>query len=180
LASWGRPDLETGAERISNNEFRKVLLDAGDRFRSRVLWQLERWSKEAGESGQFWQALQERFLHEVWPVQKATRTPQNSARLIELAFSNEDTFMALSKAILPLLSPIERDHIRLPSIRRGEESIVNNHPERVLEILYLALPENANSWPYEIDATLSRIGDAEPSLKQDVRLVELFRRWNNR
>ncbi|MBT8167483.1 SIR2 family protein [Falsiruegeria litorea] len=180
LASWGRPDLETGVERISNNEFRKVLLDAGDRFRSRVLWQLERWSKEAGESGQFWQALQERFLHEVWPVQKAARTPQNSARLIELAFSNEDTFMALSKAILPLLSPIERDHIRLPSIRRGEESIVNNHPERVLEILYLALPENANSWPYEIDATLSRIGEADPNLKQDVRLVELLRRWNNR
>ena len=68
----------------------------------------------------------------------------------------------------------------LPSIRSDEGNFVDKHPERLLEILYLVLPENANSWPYEIDATLSRIGEANPSLKQDVRLVEMFRRWNNR
>lgn len=180
LASWGRLDPKTGAERISDDEFRKVLFDAGDRFRSRVLWQLERWSKEDGESGEFWKPLRERFLSQVWPIQKAARTPHNSARLIELAFSDEDSFIAISDAILPLISKIERDHIRLPSIRRGEGNIVGNHPERVLEILHLALPDNANSWPYEIDATLERIGEADPRLKQDVRLVELLRRWNNR
>ena len=68
----------------------------------------------------------------------------------------------------------------LPSIRRGEGNIVDRHPERVLEILYLALPENANSWPYEIDATLERIAVADPSLRVDSRLVELNRRWNSR
>jgi hypothetical protein len=180
LASWGRPDPKTGAERISDNEFRKVLLDAGDRFRSRVLWQLERWSKEDGESGEFWKSLRERFLRQVWPIQKAARIPHDSARLIEFAFSDEDSFIPISDAILPLISKIERDHIILPSIRRGEGNIVDKHPERVLEILYLALPENANSWPYEIDAAIERIAIAEPSLRTDPRWAELNRRWNSR
>lgn len=180
LASWGRPDPKTGSERISDDEFRKVLFDAGDRFRSRVLWQLERWSKEDGESGDYWKPLRERFLRQVWPIQKAARTPHNSARLIELAFSDEDSFIAISDAILPLISKIERDHIMLPSIRRGEGNIVDRYPERVLEILFLALPENANSWPYEIDATIERIVVADPSLRVDPRWVELNRRWNSR
>lgn len=68
----------------------------------------------------------------------------------------------------------------LPSIRRGEGNIVNKHPERVLEILYLALPENANSWPYEIDAIIQRISAADPSLGIDPRWAELNRRWHSR
>jgi len=81
---------------------------------------------------------------------------------------------------LPLISKIERDHIMLPSIRRGEGNIVDRYPERVLEILFLALPENANSWPFEIDATIERIVVADPSLRVDPRWVELSRRWNSR
>ncbi|WP_341365917.1 hypothetical protein [Yoonia sp. BS5-3] len=134
-------------------------------------WQIEKrfpeWRRYLGQGeeddGEHWRALEERFLRNVWPVQKVARTPQNSARLIELTFSNEETFMAISEAILPLLSPIERDHIMLPAIRRGEGSIADKHPERVLNILYLALPENPNWWPYEIDAALERIADANPS-----------------
>lgn len=180
LASWAYPVSDTGAERITDSEMRQLLLDAGDGFRARTLWILERRGEGEGDDGGHWKALQERFLRNVWPVQKAARTPQNSTRLIELAFSNEETFMAISDAILPLLSPIERDHIMLPSIRRGEGNIVDKHPERVLEILYLVLPENANSWPYEIDATLDRIANADKSLRVDPRLVELNRRWNSR
>ncbi len=100
--------------------------------------------------------------------------------MIELAFSYEDSFIAISDAILPLISEIERDHISLPSMRRGEGNIVDKHPKRVLEILYLALPENANNWPYEIDATIERIVVADPSLRVDPRWVELNRRWNSR
>lgn len=180
LASWAYPDSDTGAERITDGELRQLLIDAGDGFRARTLWILERRGEGDGDDGKHWKALQERFLRKVWPVQKAARTPKNSARLIELAFSNEETFMAISEAILPLLSPIERDHFMLPSIRRGEGNIVDMHPTRVLEILYLALPENANSWPYMIDATLERIAAADPSLRMDSRWVELTRRWNSR
>lgn len=88
--------------------------------------------------------------------------------------------MAISEAILPLISPIERDQIVLPSIRRSEGNVVDKHPERVLEILYLALPETAVGWPYQIDATLKRIVAAEPALRGDARWIELMRRWNSR
>ena len=178
LGNWICSHQENSAERISNDEFRKVLLDAGDRFRAQVLWQLRKWSKEEG--GQSWRAHQERFLREVWPIQRVARTPRSSVSLIELAFSNDDNFMAISDAILPLLCPIEQDYIVLPSIRPSESSIVDKHPERVLEILYIVLLENANRWPYEIDATLERLVVAEPTLRNDARWVELMRRWNSR
>ena len=178
LGNWICSHQENGTERISNDEFRKVLLDAGDRFRAQVLWQLRKWSKEEG--GQSWRAHQERFLREVWPIQRVARTPRSSVSLIELAFSNDDNFMAISDAILPLLCPIEQDYIVLPSIRPSESSIVDKHPERVLEILYIVLLENANRWPYEIDATLERLVVAEPTLRNDARWVELMRRWNSR
>ncbi|MFV0292433.1 MAG: hypothetical protein ACK5II_04120 [Paracoccus sp. (in: a-proteobacteria)] len=183
LASWAYPDSNTGTVRITDNELRQLLLDAGDSFWARALRILERRAEGEGDDGEHWKALQERFLRIVWPVQKVARTPKNSARLIELAFSNEETFMAImaiSEAILALLSPIERDHIMLPSIRRGEGNIVDKHPKRVLEILYLALPENANYWPYEIDATIERISVADPSLRTDSRWAELNRRWHSR
>ena len=178
LGNWICSHQENGIEHISNGEFRNVLLEAGDRFRSQVLWQLEKWSKEEG--GQSWRAHQERFLREVWPIQRVARTPRSSVSLIELAFSNDDNFMAISDAILPLLCPIEQDYIVLPSIKPGESSIVDKHPERVLEILDIVLLENANRWPYKIDATLERLVVADPALRNDPRWVELMRRWNSR
>lgn len=178
LGNWIHSRKENGAERISSVEFRNVLLESGDRFRSQVLWQLERWSKEDG--GTSWRKHQERFLREVWPIQRIAHTPESSVRLIELAFSNDYKFMDVSKIILPLLCPLELDYIILPSIRPSESSIVDKHPERVLEILDIALPEDANRWPYEIDATLERLAVAKPALRSDARFVELMRRWNSR
>ena len=179
LGNWICSHQENSAERISNDEFRKVLLEAGDRFRSQVLWQLEKRSRE--DDDQPWRAHQKRFLREVWPIQRVAKTPESSVRLIELAFSSDDNFMAISEAILPLLCPLELDYIVLPSIRPSDESsIVDKHPERVLEILDIVLLENANRWPYEIDATLERLVVAEPTLRSDARWVELMRRWNSR
>ncbi len=181
LASWGRPDSKTGTARISDEEFRKVLIDAGDSFRSHVLSQLKRWSKNNGDSGEFWKNQRERFLRQVWPLQKAARTSNNSALLIELAFSNEDSFVAISDAMLPLISKLQRGCILPPSIRGDEGNIVAKHPKRVLEILYSALAENANNWPHKINATsMERITDADPSLRSDTKWVELMRRWNSR
>ena len=57
---------------------------------------------------------------------------------------------------------------------------MNAHPERVLEILYVALAENANDWPYEIDATLRRMTEVKSELRTDPKWVELMRRWNSR
>lgn len=84
---------------------------------------MERRGKDDGENGQRWKSLQVRFLRDVWPVQRSARTPQNSARMIELAVSNEDRFVEISETILPLIGPIERDHIVLPALRRGEGDV---------------------------------------------------------
>ena len=178
LAGWCHPNPETGAEQISDNEFRNILLEAGRHFRSRILWQLKLWIEEDGE---FWKPLGERFLRQVWPIQKVAKTPHDSARLIEFAFSDEDYFVTISNAILPLIGKIERDlFITLPPIGECGWNIVDAHPGRVLEILDRALPESANNWPYKIGAILERIIVADLSLRKDTKWVELFRRWNSR
>ena len=100
--------------------------------------------------------------------------------MIALAFSNEYKFMDVSEAILPLLCPIELDHVILPYIRPSEGEIVNKHPKRVLEILDRALPENANIWPWGIDETLKHLVVADPALQNDAKWIELMRRWNSR
>ena len=180
LANWAYSDIDRGEVRITDAELHELLLAAGDNFRTRALWQMERSGKGNGKDGQHWRSLQDRFLRDVWPLQRSARTPQSSASLIELAFSNEDRFMDISKAILPLIGPIERCRIELPALRRGEGNVVDAHPERVLEILYVALPEDANKWPYKMDATLLRIATAKSELRVDRRWVELMRRWNSR
>lgn len=178
LENWLYSHKENVTERISNEEFREVLLEAGDHFRSQVLWQLEQWIKEEG--GRSLRAHLERFLREVWPIQRVARTPECSVRLIELAFSNDDSFMDISEVILHLICRIDSDHRTLPFNDSVGEKIVDKHPERVLEILDIILPEDANRWPYEIDATLERLVVAEPTLRNDARWVELMRRWHSR
>ena len=180
LASWGIEDRESGKRWISNEEFREVLLDGGDQFRTRVLWHIENWSKAEDEGGGRWSDRLGEFLGEVWPVHKAAKTANSSARLVELAFAVPERFMEVSAKILPLVTKIERDHISLPSIRREGSNIVDVHPERVLSVLHAVLPNNVAAWPYEIDATLKRIGSAMPALRQDERLIELNRKWNAR
>ena len=178
LGNWLYSHQENGTERISNEEFRGVLLEAGDHFRSQVLWQLEQWIKEEG--GRSLRAHQERFLREVWPIQRVARTPESSVRLIELAFANDDNFMDISETILHLLCRIDSDHRTLPFNDSVGGKIVDKHPERVLKILDIILSEDANRWPYEIDATLERLVVADPALRNDPRWMELMRRWNSR
>ena len=179
LASWVYSD-EGSEVRYDDSELRDLLLQGGDEFRAQALSQMERRGKAEGQDGQTWREKQESFLRDVWPVQLAARTTQSPARLVELAFSNEDQFIKISELILPLIGPIERDHIMLPSLRREEKNIINAHPKRVLDILCIALPDDANKWPYEIDATIKRIAEVEPELRTNPKWVELMRRWNSR
>ena len=166
--------------RISDAELRYLLLAAGDKFRTQTLWEMERRGQIENEDGQLWSSLQNRFLRNVWPMQRYACTPQTSARLIEFAFSNKDRFEEISELIIPLIGSIGRVHIFLQSLRRSEDNIVDTYPERVLEILYIALPEDANEWPYEIDARLRRVAEVSLKLRTDPRWVELMRRWNSR
>ncbi len=46
---------------------------------------------------------------------------------------------------------------------------------------YLSImPRNVSDWPYGFDSVLRRIGEADGSLLDDIRLVELKRHWDAR
>ena len=108
------------------------------------------------------------------------RRPRASARLTELAFSQEEKFPEYVDAILPLITRIIGDEVNLPSLRRAKDNIVDLFPEKTLGLLSEVLPDNVRRWPFGIDDILTRIGDADSSLLVDSRLIELKRKWNAR
>jgi hypothetical protein len=161
LAGWGTVDDATGERCISNDEMRKFLLKVDDEFRSRILWQAQRWSNEQSESAhERWEGQLPELL-QIWPRQLSAKSPSTSARLCELAFSSGDQFPAIAALALPLLGRIERDHLILPELLRSENNIVDRYPEQALSLLYAVLPENALAWPYGIEGVLQRIGQAD-------------------
>lgn len=180
LAGWGTVDNATNERCISNEELRSLLLNVDDEFRSRVLWQAQRWSEEKNEnSHERWRGQLSELL-EIWPRQLSVRTPNMSARLCELAFSSGDQFPVIVALILPLVSKIERDHLMLPELSRSGDNIVDQYPEQALALLHEVLPDNALAWPYRIERILKRIGEVDSSLNSDDRLTSLKRTWDAR
>ena len=159
------------------------MLNGGYRFRARILWQIERWSTGQDNDNVLGTATLLEFLSNVWPIQKVAKTASTSASLVKLAFSNAADFLQVSEAIIPHLIKIDRDHrlsldFRQPNDKIG--NIVDRYPERTLSILWTVFPDDVDGWPNEMEATLDRIGNAEPAVKKDKRLIELRRKWNSR
>jgi len=178
LIGWIGRETKTGNRPISSNEMRSLLVESDDDFRSQVVWHLDTWSKEQDSN---WARETIPFLKEVWPRQIAAKTPRISARLAELAFSHEDEFPDYVDAVLPLVIPINQDHLTLPSLRRSEgRNVLDKFPERALALLAAILPDDGRRWPFGIEDALRRIGQADPSLLNDTRLIELNRIWNAR
>jgi hypothetical protein len=174
LAGWGSVDAG-GAKLICNDEMRTLLVNASDEFRSQVLWQIEKWSDDP-----VWIARIRPFLTDAWPRQKTVKTPKTSARLAELAFSNEPVFADAADLIIDLVTTVERDHLMLFEFIEKPDAIIGKHPEKSLALLAAVLPVDVRVWPYRIEQVLDRIGSASPALQTDARLLELRRRWNTR
>lgn len=180
LAGWGTVDNVRGERCISNDEMRSLLLAVDDEFRSRVLWQAQRWSDSKNEnSHERWKELLPELL-QIWPRQLSARTPKTLARLCELAFSSGEEFPTIAALVLPLLSKIERDHLMLPELGRSGGDIVDRYPEQALAILHAVLPDNTLAWPYGTEEILKQIEEANSSLNSDDRLISLKRRWASR
>lgn len=180
LAGWGTIDDATSERCISNDEMRSLLLTVDDEFRTRVLWQAQRWSNEKNkDSHKRWEGLLSELL-QIWPRQLSARSPNTSARLCALAFSSGEQFPTLAALVLPLLSKIERDHLMLPELRRPESNIIDQYPEQALALLYTVLPDNVLVWPYSMEGILQKIGESDSSLNSDERLISLKRRWDAR
>lgn len=178
LAGWGSTYKKTGKRFITNEEMRNILLNADDEFRGQIIWQLERWASD--EKIGAWRANLPMFFTEVWPRQKQAKSPRISAKLCDLAFSNEAVFPVVAETILPLVTKIDEEGFFLPHLRGTEADIVTKYPKKTLALLWAVLSENATKWPYGIEDVLTKIGEAEPSLLNDSRLIELKRRWNAR
>lgn len=176
LAGWGSIEEETGERCISNDEMRTLLLNVDDALRSQILLQAGRWTS-GGDN--IWKDLLPELLR-IWPRQISAKSPNISAQLCELAFADPERFPLLVELTLPLLTKIERDHLMLPELRSSNDNIVDRYPTQTLAILYAALPENALAWPYGIEETLQRIGEADKALSSDERLIALKRRWDAR
>jgi hypothetical protein len=178
LIGWGSIEEKS----VSDDELRDALLNSDDEFRSHILWQIERWSSDTETKiKENWSSLAKKLLKDVWPRQKAVKSSLISERLCDLIFSSKELFPELAEAALPLLEKLNRDYVRLTELSPSKENgIIDQHPNKVLEILYTVLPDNVSAWPYDIGNIFDRIGQANESLKSDERLIELKRKWNSR
>jgi len=190
LSAWAFTDDRGGQRCLSDGELREILLASSDDLRSRMLWQVSRWSSEARESedadgtgtGQEidWPALLLALLRDVWPRQMAAKSPTISARMCDLVFDHEEAFEELAAVVIPLLTKVEGSQIFLPSLRRSKNNVVDKYPELVLSMLFAILPDDARRWPHGMDSTIDRIAEARPTLHIDERLIELRRRRDSR
>lgn len=181
LSGWGAVNPTTGERLVTHDELRTLLVKADDDFRSQILWQAENWAGKARtDSESPWADQLVVLLKEVWPRQLAAKSAKISSRMCDIAFADKERFPQLVEVVLPLVTKIDQDHLMIPNLRKSKDNIVDQFPEETLTLLYAVLPDNARAWPYGIEDTLQRIGDANKSLNTDGRLITLRRRWESR
>ena len=174
LIGWGGdPEADPPEQLVSSTELREILVESDDDLRGQILWHLEHWSVDpAGK----WRVRLVPFLTDVWPNHRAVRTPEMSARLVDLALASGDLFPAVVAAILSRLVPVRQGMLRGFMLREEQE----NHPARaypaaMLDLLWAILAEDASLWPYKVEDVLDWFADL-PETRADTRLSELRRR----
>lgn len=177
LSRWGSIIEETSKRCISNEEFRDVLVQADDEFRSHVLRQVTNLScSEEQETRNKWTSLLPKFLKNVWPLHRKVNSPAASASLCDLVFSNEELFPELVEIILPRLAKIDDHFWRWYKAKDFGEK----HPRQMLDLLYAVLPDNVSGWPDDIEDIFASISENDSALKTDEKFLELKRRWDSR
>ena len=178
LSGWGSFIAGTRDRCISNEEFRTILVQTDDKFRSYALWHLEKWSCDANEETKNkWTSWLPEFLKDVWPYQRKANSPAVSASLCDLMFSNEELFPELVEIILPRLAKIDGHNWGWFKAR----DFVKKHPHQMLDFLYAVLPDNVSAWPYGIgDMFFIPISENEPTLITNEKFLELKQRWDSR
>jgi hypothetical protein len=78
------------------------------------------------------------------------------------------------------LTKADHGFVALPNIDDSNNQIISRYPEKTLALLSAVLPDNISTWPPNVASALEQIGEANPSLVTDGRLVELKRRWSAR
>jgi hypothetical protein len=173
LMGWdSAADADPPDRLISNVEFREILIHADDELRGQVIWTLGSWSRPAGR----WREQVLPFLTEVWPKQRALRTPGISTRLANFALASGDLLPTVVEAILARLVPVRGESLHGLALAGDAES----HPARIypkatLDLLWAILAEDPRQWPYQIEQVIAILAES-PETATDARLSELRRR----
>ena len=174
LDAWGRalhPD-HTGPA-VTAVELREVLIHTDDDMRRDLLWTLSRW---ASAEDAIWADRIGPFLRDVWPRQRAVRTPGMAARLVDLVLSVPTHFASLVPLVLPRLVPLRRYESQLDGLDEGDPGdLVERHALEVLDLLWVVLGDDSEGWPYGIGLVLERLA-VQSAVAGDTRLSELRRR----
>lgn len=157
---------------VSDGEMRDALVRSGEGFRAHIIWHLQRWS---ADEPKLWRRRLYRFLREVWPQQKAAKTSKTSSRMFDLAIESGNSFPRLVPLLIPLMTNVDQDAFMLFKAERSEHNLIERFPEAMLDLVFVALSENAQRWPYGADQVVKHLAE-QPKIQLDDRLVELRRR----
>lgn len=157
---------------VSDTEMRDALVRSGEGFRAQILWHLQRWS---ADEPKVWRRRLYQFLREVWPQQKATKTSTTSSRMFDLAIESGNSFPRIVPLLIPLMTNVDQDAFMLFKADKSEHNLIERFPEAMLDLVFVALPENAQRWPYGADQVVNHLAQ-QPKIQADDRLVELRRR----
>jgi hypothetical protein len=174
LAGWrGSDTSEEPRYPVTDEEFRDTLINGGDELRVHTLWQLGR---RAVDETNRWGDHVIPFLQKVWPLQRAVRTSASSTALFELAFQvPEELFTRVVDNIADRLTEISAHANMSVMDDQTMEQFVIRHANALLRLLWIALPEDADLWPYQAGDLVDALVKQE-HLKGASRLDELLRR----
>ncbi|CAM1654400.1 SIR2 family protein [Bartonella apihabitans] len=181
LALWSKTDDTTGVRRITDEEFHELLLKSGDELRTEILKQVGSWIRgpNIDNSSDEWKSrLPELFS--IWPKQMKAWSPEVSAILCELLLWSGDQFPVLLKLVIKCLNKIyDIDQLKLGDMIIPDfgNTIIQDYPKELLELLYTVLPNDIRQRPYDMSDILKKIVEADSSLETDERYIELKRRY---
>jgi len=180
LSAWSSINGDINDYYISDSDLKYVLLQSTESFRSYLLMQFVYWigEKKAGDVP-LWYRRIPYFFDKIWPKQKAIKSPKISSNMCDIAFADEERFPEIVSSILPHLIIVDKSYwLPYHKILSKEKCVIDKHPKYALTIFWTILPDKARDWPYGINEILKRIEQADATLRDDDRLIELKRRWN--
>jgi hypothetical protein len=174
LIGWGAdPGLGSSGRQMSSSELRRIIVAADDDLRNQVLWHIWHWVEDPEGK---WRDRLLTFLDEVWPHHRALRTPEMSARLVDLALASGELFPQIVERLANRLVAVRGGMLRgLSSRSEANTQGAMAYPRSLLDLLWAVLAEDPTLWPYKVEDILDVLSENEVT-KGDPRLSELRRR----
>ncbi|MBI0021652.1 SIR2 family protein [Bartonella sp. W8097] len=181
LESWGKADDTTGERYITDEEFHELLLKSNDKFRTEVLKLVEVWIRgpNTNNSSDEWKSRLPEFFS-TWPKQIDAWSPKVSTGFFNLLIWSGEQFPILLKLVINHLNKIydinqlDFGDMIMPDFGN---TIIQDYPKELLELLYTVLPNDIRQRPYDMSDILKKIVEADSNLKKDERYIELKRRY---